>query len=64
MFLTSYAGEVKNLPIKVFNDILNLIEKGSIKVPIAKIYHGLSEIGQAQENLESGNYIDKHVVIL
>lgn len=39
-------------------------EKGRIKVPIAKIYHGLEEVGRAQENLESGRYVGKHIVVV
>ncbi|AVK62526.1 NADPH:quinone reductase [Lactobacillus sp. CBA3605] len=64
IFLTSYAGEAKDLPAKVFNDILAEIERGTVVVPIAKVYHGLAEVGQAQANLESGQYSGKHVVVL
>lgn len=64
VFLTSYAGEAKDLPAKEINKILDEIAKDKIKVPIAKVYHGLEEVGQAQTNLESGNFLGKHVVIL
>ncbi|USQ68563.1 zinc-binding dehydrogenase [Companilactobacillus allii] len=63
-FLTSYAGEANDLPAKVFNDILKEVEQDKLAVPIAKVYHGLAEVGQAQENLESGKYSGKHVVVL
>lgn len=64
VFLTSYAGEAKDLPVDKFNNILNKIVKHEIKVPIAKIYHGLEEVGKAQANLESGKFVGKHVVVL
>ncbi len=64
VFLTSYAGEAKDLPAKYFSHVLKLIEEGKLTVPIAKVYHGLDEVGQAQANLESGKFSGKHVVVL
>lgn len=64
VFLTSYAGEAKDLPAKYFNHILKLIEDRQLTVPLAKVYHGLSEVGEAQANLESGKFSGKHVVVL
>lgn len=64
VYLTSYAGEAKDLPAKYFNHILQLIENKQLQVPIAKVYHGLDEVGEAQANLESGKYSGKHVVVL
>lgn len=64
VFLTSYAGEAKDLPAKYFNHVLKLVEEGKLTVPIAKVYHGLGEVGQAQANLESGKFSGKHVVVL
>lgn len=64
VFLTSYAGEAKDLPAKAFNKILAEIAKQDLQVPIAKVYHGLVEVGQAQANLESGKFLGKHVVVL
>lgn len=64
VFLTSYAGEAKDLPVKYFEQILKLIEEQKLTVPIAKVYHGLDEVGKAQANLESGNFSGKHVVVL
>lgn len=63
-FLTSYAGEASDLPAEEFNKILNAIAQQKIKVPIAKVYHGLEEVGKAQANLESGKFLGKHVVVL
>ncbi len=40
------------------------IEAKQIQVPIAKVYHGLASVGEAQTNLESGQFIGKHVVVL
>lgn len=64
VFLTSYAGEAKDLPAKYFDHILKLIAAKKLSVPIAKVYHGLAEVGQAQANLESGKFSGKHVVVL
>jgi NADPH2:quinone reductase len=64
VFLTSYAGEAKDLPAKYFSHVLKLVEEGKLTVPIAKVYHGLDEVGQAQANLESGKFSGKHVVVL
>ncbi|MCD7117878.1 zinc-binding dehydrogenase [Limosilactobacillus albertensis] len=63
-YLTSYDGGTNDLPAKVFNKVLAQVASGEVKVPIAKVYHGLEEVGQAQENLESGKYLGKHVVVL
>ena len=60
VYLTSYAGEAKDLPAEYFSHVLNMIEE----VPIAKVYNGLGEVGQAQANLESGKFSGKHVVVL
>ncbi|WP_318241065.1 hypothetical protein [Limosilactobacillus avistercoris] len=40
------------------------MEAKKLTVPIAKVYHGLNEVGQAQANLESGTFSGKHVVVL
>ena len=64
VFLTSYAGEANDLPATAFNEILAEIAKQDFQVPIAKVYHGLAEVGQAQANLESGKFLGKHVVVL
>lgn len=64
IFLTSYAGDAINLPADVFNKILKKLEKHEISVPIAKVYAGLEAVGTAQQNLESGRYSGKHVVVL
>lgn len=60
VYLTSYAGEAKDLPAEYFSHVLNMIEE----VPIAKVYNGLGEVGKAQANLESGKFSGKHVVVL
>lgn len=64
VYLTSYAGEAKDLPAEVFTKVLQLVEKKQLPVPIAKVYHGLEEVGEAQANLESDKYSGKHVVVL
>ncbi|MCB2360908.1 alcohol dehydrogenase catalytic domain-containing protein [Clostridium estertheticum] len=63
-YFTSYAGGVSDLPSPILNDILRKIEEGESKLPIAKVYQGLEEVGEAQANLESGQFIGKHVVVL
>lgn len=64
IFFTSYAGDATDLPAEMFNSVLKKIENHEISVPIAEIYHGLEEVSKAQENLESGKYIGKHVVVV
>lgn len=54
VYLTSYAGEAKDLPAEYFEHVLKLIESHQLTVPIARVYHGLGEVGHAQANLESG----------
>lgn len=63
-FFTSYAGGVADLPSPILNDMLQKIEKGELKLPIAKVYQGLAAVGQAKANLESGNYLGKHVIVV
>ncbi|WP_076461536.1 zinc-binding dehydrogenase [Limosilactobacillus caccae] len=64
VFLTGYAGESNDLPAEYFNQVLKLVEEKKLVVPIAKVYHGLAEVGAAQANLESGKFSGKHVVVL
>ncbi len=63
-YLTSYTGEASDLPVSALADVLELVKKAQITLPIAKVYHGLEEVGQAQANLESGQFNGKHVVVL
>lgn len=63
-YLTSYAGDAHDLPAKFFGEFLTSVKEDDIKVPIAKVYHGLDQVKEAQINLESGKYLGKHVVVL
>ncbi|WP_338217542.1 zinc-binding dehydrogenase [Lacticaseibacillus salsurivasis] len=63
-FLTSYAGEATDLSAATLAKVLNAVAAGTFKVPIAQTYHGLAAAGEAQTNLESGQFIGKHVVVL
>lgn len=62
--LTSYAGEAADLPADVLTHQLQAIAEGRLNVPVAKIYHGLEQIRDAQADLESGTTPGKHVVVL
>jgi NADPH:quinone reductase-like Zn-dependent oxidoreductase len=62
--LTSYAGEAADLPADVFAHQLHAIADGRLKVPVAKVYHGLEQVRDAQADLESGTTPGKHVVVL
>lgn len=62
--LTSYAGEAKDLPAKAFDQVLKAVKAGQLTVPIAKVYHGLDQVGQAQADLEAGKDLGKHVVVV
>lgn len=62
--LTSHAGEAADLPTDVFAHQLQAIAAGRLKVPVAKVYHGLEQVRDAQADLESGTTPGKHVVVL
>lgn len=62
--LTSYAGEAADLPADVLAHQLQAIAEGRLNVPVAKVYHGLEQIRDAQADLESGSTPGKHVVVL
>nr|WSS66258.1 zinc-binding dehydrogenase [Streptomyces sp. NBC_01177] len=62
--LTSYAGEATDLPADVFAHQLQAIAEGRLKVPVAKVFHGLDQVRDAQADLESGTTPGKHVVVL
>jgi NADPH:quinone reductase len=62
--LTSYGGQAADLPADVFAHQLQAIAAGRLKVPIAKVYHGLEQVRDAQADLESGTTPGKHVVVL
>jgi len=62
--LTSYGGEAADLPADVFAHQLQAIAAGRLNVPVAKVYHGLEQVRDAQADLESGTTPGKHVVVL
>lgn len=62
--LTSYGGQATDLPADVFAHQLQAIAAGRLNVPVAKVYHGLEQIRDAQADVESGTTPGKHVVVL
>ncbi|SIO88595.1 hypothetical protein [Nocardiopsis sp. JB363] len=62
--MTSYAGQATDLPTEVFASQPAAIEDGSLPVILAGTYHGLEQVGQAQQGLETGVRPGKHVVVL
>ena len=62
--LTSYAGQAADLPADVFARQLQAIAAGRLKVPVAKGYHGLEQVRDAQADVESRTTPGKHVVVL
>jgi NADPH2:quinone reductase len=62
--LTSYGGQASDLPAEVFAHQLQAIAAGRLNVPVAKVYHGLEQVRDAQADLESGTTPGKHVVVL
>ncbi|MDX3128417.1 zinc-binding dehydrogenase [Streptomyces europaeiscabiei] len=61
--LTSYGGQAADLPADVFARQLQAIAAERLKVPVAKVYHGLEQVPEAQANVESGTTPGKHVVV-
>ncbi|MEO5492899.1 MAG: zinc-binding dehydrogenase [Sphingomonas sp.] len=62
--LTSYGGIASDLPTDSFQRQLDGISDGRLKVCVAKVYHGLESVREAQANLERGAMPGKHVVVL
>lgn len=62
--LTSYGGRAADLPADVFAHQLQAIAAGRLTVPVAKVYHGLEQVRDAQADVESGTTPGKHVVVL
>lgn len=62
--LTSHAGQASDLPANVFARQLKAIAEGRMKAPVAKVYHGLEQVRDAQTDLEVGTTPGKHVVVL
>ena len=62
--LTSYGGQAADLPADVFARQLQAIAEGRLKAPVAKVYHGLEQVREAQADVESGTTPGKHVVVL
>lgn len=62
--LTSYAGQAADLPVDVFAHQLQAIAAGRLKVPVAKVYHGLEQVRGAQADVESAAMPGRHLVIL
>lgn len=64
VYLTSYAGGVKDLPSDVLTEYLDLIQKDIMAVPIGKVYQGLESVSQAHKDLEAHRYNGKYVVVI
>lgn len=62
--LTSYAGGATDLPAAVFQQQLQAVADGRLKVPVAKVYNGLEQLSDAHASLEAGTTPGKHVVVL
>jgi hypothetical protein len=62
--LTSYGGQTADLPADVFARQLQAIAAGRLNVPVAKVYHRLEQIRDAQADLETDTTPGKHVVVL
>jgi NADPH:quinone reductase-like Zn-dependent oxidoreductase len=62
--LTSYGGAATDLPADVFNRQLQAIADGRLKVSVAKVYHGLEKVRDAQADLEARAEPGKYVVVL
>lgn len=62
--LTSYGGEASDLPAAVFERQIRAIAAGRLKVSVAKVYHGLEGVRDAQADLESRAEPGKYVVVL
>lgn len=62
--LTAYGGAATDLPAEVFNQQLQAIADGRLKVCIAKIYYGLEQVREAQTDLEASATPGKRVVVL
>lgn len=62
--LTSYAGAASDLPARVFQQQLQAITAGRLRVPVAKVHRGLEHVHDAQAGVESGTTLGKHVVLL
>lgn len=62
--LTSYGGAATDLPADVFNRQLVAIADGRLQVSVAKVYHGLEMVREAQADLEARTAPGKYVVVL
>ncbi|MCF4123747.1 zinc-binding dehydrogenase [Antribacter sp. KLBMP9083] len=62
--LTSYAGDATDLPSHVFQEQLHAIADGRLTTPIAKTYHSLDRVRDAQAGLEAAATPGKHIVLL
>lgn len=62
--LTTYGGEATDLPADVFNRQLRAIADGRLQASVAKVYHGLERVRDAQADLEARAEPGKLVVVL
>jgi NADPH:quinone reductase-like Zn-dependent oxidoreductase len=62
--LTAYGGGATDLPAEVFGQQLLAIADGRMKVSVAKVYHGLERVREAQADLEARAEPGKYVVVL
>jgi NADPH-dependent curcumin reductase CurA len=62
--LTAYGGAATDLPAEAFQRHLQSIADGRLQVTVARTYHGLESVREAQAELESGALLGKHVVVV
>ena len=60
--LTAYGGEASDLPVEVFQRLLDAVADGGLTVPVYKVYEGLEQVRQAHADMESNAATGKLVV--
>jgi NADPH:quinone reductase len=64
VYLTSYAGEVGDLPAEALSRYLDAIEAGTMNVVISDTYTGLDQVAAAHQDFESTHRVGKRVVVI
>lgn len=62
--LTTYHGQARDLPQEVLQDVLDAVARAEMSVPIAGVFHGLEQVGDAHRAMESHAAPGKNVVVL
>jgi NADPH2:quinone reductase len=60
--LAGYSGDAADLPREALQEILDVVAAGQLSFPVDRVYDGLEQVRQAQDDMEHDRATGKLVV--